>query len=207
MENSPISFQPSKSPLQPPSLERFYPLPDEELGIGASEISQDARMRHYHRYITVSQFLKDYGQKSDIIVDVGCGSGYGTDLLSKHHRYVIGIEPNDDARKYASKHFPHLKFTSDLEGADSVVMVESIEHMTKAEVRSYVHGARLVCITTPLIQNPMNEYHVDTYKHPDDISLMMKKEAFNLLEERVERSIVFTTGEVGDQYYGAFRAC
>lgn len=198
--------QAQNSPYQPqiPSLERFYPTPDAEMGITESKISDDDIKRHYRRYTTISQLMRRHVKDTDIILDVGSGSGYGTNILFSEYHYVFGVEPNETARKYADKHYPHIRFLEDMEGADAVVMVESIEHMTKSEARVYFAGARVVAMTTPLVSGNFNDYHINIFKHPDDVELFMTREGFKLLEERLEKDIVFTTGDKGDQYYGVF---
>jgi hypothetical protein len=191
-------------PPAPPSLERFYPEADEALGIGASDISEEARKRHFHRYSCISDLLAPYISETDVIADVGSGSGYGTDILGAKYRYVFGVEPNNAARAYAAKHFPEIKFQTDLEGAEVIVMIESIEHMTKTEVRSYIYDARVVAVTTPFVENPNNAYHLSPFRCSEDIEAAFRKEGFVLMESRLEKDVPFTTGEFGDQYYGIF---
>lgn len=209
---TPLNLSPGASPRKPshqkaletPSLERFYPEADEVLGIGASDITVEARKRHFHRYTIVCDLLGSYIGRTDVIADVGSGSGYGTAILGDKYRYVFGVEPNDFARSYAVKHYPQMRFTSDLEGSDVIVMIESIEHMTKTEVRSYIFDAKVVAVTTPLIVNPNNEYHISPFKTSEDVEAAFRKEGFQLMESRLEKDIIFTTGEVGDQYFGVF---
>ena len=204
---SPDSQKPpnlGRKPLEAPSLERFYPTEDIELGIGASDIAETHRQRHYRRYNTIRDLLVPYIAKTDVIADVGSGSGYGSAILGERFRYVFGIEPNDMARAYASKHYPKIKFQSDLEGADVIVMIESIEHMTKTEVRSYIYDAKVVAVTTPLIGQPDNQYHISPFRCPEDVEAAFRREGFVLMESRLEKDITFTTGELGDQFYGIF---
>lgn len=172
--------------------------------MAASAISTDAVTRHYHRYHVVSELLLEHALPTDIIVDVGCGSGYGTEILGRKFRYVFGIEPNERARAYATKHFPKFRFIQDMEGMDVGVFVESAEHMSRAEMRCYLLDTKIAVVTTPLVLQPNNEFHTSPFREVADVELALKREGFHMIESRVEKDIVFTTGEEGDQFYGVF---
>lgn len=51
-----------------------------------------------------------YGSKGKIALDYGCGSGYGSSLLSERFGKVIGIEVSAEAIDYCCDAYPHLEF-------------------------------------------------------------------------------------------------
>lgn len=193
-------------PLPPPSLERLYLTEDRELGIGASDISDEAKRRHFTRYATVIQLIKGHVGRKDLVVDVGCGSGYGTNMMAQHFRRVIGIEPDNKARLYAAKHFPEVLFANDLGDlrADVVVMVESIEHMSKGEAKMYLEDAKVLALTTPLIEHAHNEFHEQSFKTAEDVHLYVQKFGFTLSAVKVWQGITFTTGETGNNLVATY---
>lgn len=192
--------------METPSLERFYPADDEELGITRSKISEKDTHRHYRRYGQVIELIKKNVSDIHKIADIGSGSGYGTNQLRMEFGNIVqGVEPNDFARKYATKHYPDVPFADDADpDADVFVFVESIEHMTPAEFRSYTKGAGCVIITTPLIDDCNNEYHIQSFDTAEDVNTALYRAGFVPIDEKVEVGITFTTGEKGSQYYGLY---
>lgn len=72
------------------------------------------------------------------VVDVGCGSGFLTNLMLESGREVVGIEPNEGLRKLASELNPRAKIipgmaediTSTVTApVESVVMTDVLEHI------------------------------------------------------------------------------
>lgn len=103
---------------------------------------KDFLNRHLFRY---SYILKET-KHSDKVLDIGCGSGYGSYFLRHGCQYVEGIDIDIDAINYARKNYklPNLIFNSfDFEKFritkkrenifDVVIMSESIEHFNNAE--------------------------------------------------------------------------
>lgn len=188
-----------QKPLRIPSLERYYPSGDAELGIGASDISDVAKQRHYARYAAIIQLVKSHVGKRDLLVDIGSGSGYGTFMLSQHFRRVMGIEPDDFSRRYAAKHYPEVLFANDLGdlAADVAVMVETIEHLSEPEFGLYVKDTRVLAVTTPLCDKVENEYHVHAFKSVEATHEYVNRWNFRPVAVKVHEGITFTTGETG----------
>jgi SAM-dependent methyltransferase len=198
--------KPDKKPLRVPSLERFYPEIDEELGVAASDISIEAKQRHFARYARIIQLIKRSVSRSDLVVDIGCGTGYGTHMLGQHFKRVLGVEPDDEARRYAAKHYPSSLFANDLGDlkADVAVMVESIEHMTRGEARLYLKDTRVLALTTPLIEHPNNEYHEQSFKKPEDVHAYVGKLGFVVTAVNLLQGITFTTLETGSNLHAVY---
>lgn len=136
------------------SEERFVP-----------EYQQDvpwARM-HEERYRFASQFIAG----EDTVFDLACGAGYGTDLLSKHAKKVVGIDKSSAAVDYARGKYAGEFCTSDffeVEGvADVVVSFETVEHI-KAPIQDVVgflasKAKRLMIFSVPFQEKPGNPFH------------------------------------------------
>lgn len=100
------------------------------------------------------------------ILDLGCGRGWLTFLLSKYGN-IVGIEPVKPVLKYAKKMFPHIKFicgtTKDLikdntsfNKYDLIVSSEVIEHIPDNEKEQFIEDINkllkekgFLIITTP----------------------------------------------------------
>lgn len=192
--------------LRTPSLERFIPVSDAVLGVDRSQISDVAIQRHYARYAAIIQLIRGHTGKRDLVCDIGSGSGYGTFMLAQHFRRVMGIEPDDFARKYAAKHYPEVLFANDLGDlvADVAVMVESMEHMSEPEFGLYVQNTRVLAITTPIVEHPDNEFHVHAFKTAESVHEYVMRWDFRPCAVKVHQDIQFTTGERGSNLYATY---
>ena len=177
------------------------------MGVGASDISDEAKKRHFSRYAAVIQLLKKEVGRNDLVADIGCGSGYGTNMLAQSFRRVIGIEPDDVARRYAAKHFPEVLFANDLGelAADVAVMIESIEHMSSGETRLYLKETRVLALTTPLLEHGWNDYHEQCFKKAEDVHKYVGRWGFTVAGVRVHQGITFTTGEHGNNLIALYK--
>jgi SAM-dependent methyltransferase len=70
------------------------------------------------------------------VVDLACGEGYGSALLARSAREVIGVDANPDAHEHARLRYraPNLRFRRDMverfrEPCDAVVFLQTIEHL------------------------------------------------------------------------------
>ncbi len=66
----------------------------------------------------------------DVVLDVGCGSGYSTAVLSQLCESVVGIEADEDLVNRASKNFSEL-------GIDNAVVLHSSHQDGKADEAPY----------------------------------------------------------------------
>lgn len=70
------------------------------------------------------------------VIDMACGEGYGSDLLARAARSVVGVDANPEAHEHAGLRYrrPQLRFARDLvetfpEHADVIVFLQTIEHL------------------------------------------------------------------------------
>src|SRR5215207_6157791 len=66
------------------------------------------RLEHYHRYAVVLDILRNKE-----VLDLACGEGYGSFLMSEFARSVTGIDISDEAVRHASTNYKrsNLKFS------------------------------------------------------------------------------------------------
>ncbi len=88
-------------------------------------------LMHAHRYWWAAHEIP----KGSTVLDLGCGTGYGSWYLSELGNFVVGMDPDTDTIKWAKEHFgtDKLSFTTsseipDPEEFDVVVCFEVIEH-------------------------------------------------------------------------------
>lgn len=111
-----------------------------------------------YRYFWVGPKVK--GKK---VLDLGCGSGYGSYYLSLHASSVLGIDKDLEAIEWAKKcfHHPNLEFlvgdALNLQLAskfDVIVCVEVLEHLEEEDQTKLIERIHSLCsekayITTP----------------------------------------------------------
>jgi SAM-dependent methyltransferase len=137
----------------------------------------EIRIEHYHRYALALSLAKNM-----TVLDVACGEGYGSALLSEVAFDVIGVDISPEAVAHASKTYQgraNLRFLqksafkTDLPDAsfDLVVSFETVEHLLEqdamlAELRRVLKPEGLLLISSP--NRPVysegraftNEFHV-----------------------------------------------
>ena len=72
--------------------ERF--IPTNEL------INDEIGFEHLHRYHSIIPFIQN---KS--VLDIACGEGYGTALIGKHAKKVIGVDIDDACIQWGTEHY------------------------------------------------------------------------------------------------------
>src|SRR5215813_7713768 len=90
---------------------------------------------HLHRYIYASMLVKDKR-----VLDLACGEGYGSKILSAAAASVLGIDIDEKVIRHASEKYgcDHLRFISgsiaavpihDDHSFDVITCFEAIEHV------------------------------------------------------------------------------
>jgi 2-polyprenyl-3-methyl-5-hydroxy-6-metoxy-1,4-benzoquinol methylase len=132
------------------------------------------------RWSIIENFLKIIDRKEIDILDLGCGRGWLTNLLSNYGN-VIGIEPIKPVVDYAKKIFPEINFicgtTKDLlkkrksKKFDLIVCSEVIEHILDREKANFIddifkllNADGFLIVTTPRKEAQLEWL---TYSSPD----------------------------------------
>lgn len=141
----------------------------------------DIYQEHIARYVFTSRFIKN-----KVVLDVACGTGYGTFFLSKSGvEKIIGIDISEDAIKYALTRYKggniefivgnatSLPFPDEF--FDVVVSFETIEHISEYEKflieckRVLKNNGIFICstpnkkVSSPNTIKPLNPFHVKEF--------------------------------------------
>jgi ubiquinone/menaquinone biosynthesis C-methylase UbiE len=123
------------------------------------QVNDDLWAEHIARYAFAAR-LADQAR----ILDIGCGTGYGTAELAQHARFVTGIDVSAEAIGYAHAHYP-LPNTTFLAASatalpfspasfDLITAFEVIEHLDNwhellIEARRLLHPNGMFLVSTP----------------------------------------------------------
>lgn len=129
---------------------------------------------HLHRYYFAAQFV---GNKS--VLDLGCGEGYGSFILSKYAQRVVGVDSADEAIEHAGRTYArsNLEFArasilsvpiEEEQSFDVVVCFEVLEHVTEhedllTEIKRLLKPDGLLIMSTPDKRSYSDE---PNYKNP-----------------------------------------
>ena len=144
------------------------------------------------KYVLSPQF-DIYREVSKIVqgdvADIGCGTGFGTHLLTCNAKHVAGYEIDRDALRFAETVFPlkSLSFSygdlvEGIEGQfDFVIMIDVIEHIKQDKqalinAKKMLHPGGKLIISTPnrLSRYRKSENHVREYG-PKELEGILKR--------------------------------
>jgi SAM-dependent methyltransferase len=123
------------------------------------EVNDDLWAEHIARYAFAAR-LADGAR----VLDIGCGTGYGTAELAQHAKSAVGIDVSDDAIAYARAHYPLANLTFQTASAtnlpfppasfDLITAFEVIEHLENwhdllIEARRLLHPSGIFLVSTP----------------------------------------------------------
>lgn len=141
---------------------------------------------HIGRYQAGRSVIKD-----KIVLDIACGSGYGTKLMAPHAKEVYGVDIDKQTITYAKKHFSAKNITYlvgngteiplDDDSVDVVVSYETIEHIEDyegfmKEVKRVLKKNGLFLLSTPNDAEYMegNHFHIHEFVYDELKSLVGK---------------------------------
>jgi len=137
----------------------------------------------YRRHLVVYEWIaaRTVGKR---VVDMACGEGYGSEVLSRGAASVVGVDANPEAHEHARLRYvrQNLRFERDLvetfsEPCDAVVFLQTIEHVQnpgeilehfKAMLApggvAYVSTPNLLTLAGPGREKSDNPWHVKEYR-------------------------------------------
>jgi len=168
----------NSSPSSEVNVERFSPeLPEPAI-----------RQEHFHRYVMASRFTS--GKR---VLDLGCGEGYGTWIISRSASEAVGMDAGDETISKAKSRYvaENLSYVAGHSGKlpfpeksfDMVVCFELIEHVAEAaqvdclaQIKKVLKQDGVLLISTPnksLSTNPNeNPYHLREMDLPEFMDLI-----------------------------------
>ncbi len=149
----------------------------------------------YLRHLFGYEFAKDKIPKNSFVLEVGCGEGYGTNLLAKKVGKIIGLDVDKKTIDHATKKYGSENCIFSLydgkiipyKGSifDAVVSFQVIEHVRDdanyvSEIFRVLKPEGIFLVTTPNAtyriqqgQKPWNRYHIREY-YPDELETVLK---------------------------------
>jgi 2-polyprenyl-3-methyl-5-hydroxy-6-metoxy-1,4-benzoquinol methylase len=137
----------------------------------------------YRRHLVVYEWIaaRTGGQR---VVDMACGEGYGSEVLSRTARSVVGVDANPEAHEHARLRYvrPHLRFERDLvehfsEECDALVFLQTIEHVRNPDeilelFKSMLAPGGVAYVSTPNLltlapegaEKSENPWHIKEYR-------------------------------------------
>lgn len=173
-----ISGHPDPLSALDPCDERMYLHADKEMGIASNAFDTTNVNRHLSRYHFAAQLVKG----AQRVFDGACGTGYGSEILSKQADFVIAVDLDERALVYAARnHARHnIQFLQqDLTALtlgcgefDAIVSLETLEHLN--DPRPYMNSLVPLLastgnfiVSTPISRDggpsPWNKHHLYEY--------------------------------------------
>jgi len=127
---------------------------------------------HWHRYVFARPFVA--GKR---VLDVACGEGYGSALLSEAAESVVGVDIDAASIAHASAAYSHCRNLRFVEGGaaalplspasiDAIVSFETVEHLDAADQRAMIaEFARILAPGGLLILSSPNRPEYSTARH------------------------------------------
>jgi SAM-dependent methyltransferase len=145
------------------------------------------------------------------VVDMACGEGYGSDVLSRSAGSVVGVDANPEAHEHAKARYtrPGLRFERDMiqtfaEPCDVIVFLQTIEHVPEPgellehfkrildpEGVAYISTPNVLTLAPEGAQRSGNPWHVHEYRADEFRALLNEHfsqvEIFGLFHARILR--------------------
>jgi 2-polyprenyl-3-methyl-5-hydroxy-6-metoxy-1,4-benzoquinol methylase len=136
--------------------------------LDALRVHADWAFTHYEFYLA---FVREFMERKGAVLDIGCGAGQNTAMLSRYSRTAIGIDSDPKAAAFARKHNT-VTGASFIAGEfpaptgpdgwyDYVFAVETLEHVPYEAQERFIKSALallttdgLMFITTPREDTP-----------------------------------------------------
>lgn len=155
---------------------------------------------HWLRYEVVAPLIKD-----KVVLDIACGSGYGTDYLAgRGAKEVIGSDINEATvrRNQAYYHKTNLRFQAadalklpfENDKFDVVVSLETIEHFSEDKQNDFLKELKRVLKPEGLIVLSTPNAEASRVKNPWHLKELVKDEFSSLLKDNFKNSRIYEQG-------------
>ena len=152
--------------------------------------------QHFERYRFACSIL----QPGKIVLDIGCGTGYGTIMLFQHGCKVIGADLDEKIINVARNKWNYdafvkanvLELPFPSASFDAVVSFETIEHVRKGELfnaeilRVLRPGGIFICSTPNVLYTSHPKYHLKEYR-ADELIRITKTNGYIFLQEGISK--------------------
>jgi SAM-dependent methyltransferase len=139
----------------------------------------------YRRHLVVYEWVaaRVIGSR---VLDLACGEGYGSEVLSRSAHSVVGVDANPEAHEHARLRYPRQNLTferglvetyGERGSFDAVVFLQTIEHVQEpravlAHIRSllapggmaYISTPNLLTLAPPGASKSGNPWHIKEYR-------------------------------------------
>lgn len=148
----------------------------------------------YTRHVFAYEVARPFISGTSVVLDLGCGEGYGTHRLSHSVRRVVGLDVDPTTVAHAAQHYGSTRcafrvydgvtIPAEANAFDGVVSFQVIEHLHDdrqylSEVYRVLKPGGVFLLTTPNRlhrlkpgQQPRNRFHVREY-HPDEFAALL----------------------------------
>ena len=138
---------------------------------------------HVSRY----EFALKYLNQNDKVIDIACGTGWGSKILSEKCHSIIGVDISNDAIKFAKQNYltnnskfilsDFFKFS--VKG-DVVVSFETLEHIKAVSFEVILH--KILSLTNHRIIGSV-PYEESPGNNPHHLSFFLTETNFSILNE------------------------
>lgn len=180
------------------------------------QVDEDLWGEHMARYAFAARFAN-----AGRVLDLGCGTGYGTAELGKRATEAVGVDVAADAIEYASANYRSAKFIQSPatdtpfseETFDLVTSFELIEHLNDwhpllAEAKRVIHPTGLFLVSTPNKlyyaeargESGPNPFHQHEFEYAEFRDALLEYFPYVqvLLQDRLESFAIYEFGKSGD---------
>lgn len=166
----------------------------QNLNIQVNDKDAPQTRSHLFRYFNG----RGYVEPTDIVVDAGCGYGYGTELIARVAKKAIGIDRDVEAIKYAMEHYKrdnsyyivgNFDQMESFPQCDVIICCEVLEHLRYPESFAYKikqSTRRMIFLTTPIVPTMKDD---PTHLHDftaNEIVKMFKDDKWGMIDYSVQ---------------------
>ena len=165
----------------------------ESIDILDSDISYFVRCEHLARYIYASEQIRK--RKANRVLDVACGSGYGSVEIAKYANSVTAVDKNIPFVKYIRPNIHYIQTDLNADNflfhipsekkLDAIVCFETLEHLENPKkfllsIAQILKNNSLLFVSIPNgnfektddNNNPINPYHLQHFSESEACELL-----------------------------------